>query len=394
MITRANVVGTHKEFSLWLDVLRWLAAFAVLLSHAHHRVFVQYGDAPKAARNIAYLALTGVSSFGAPAVIIFFVLSGFLVGGTSLAKLQEKRFDLREYVVSRIVRLWIVLLPVLLITRLMLDLTSVATGDPTLPVGVTKNFDVMACNAAFLQTTVFCRQYGGNGALWSLFQEAWYYVAWPPLMLGLFAKNVSALNRVFLIIASAGLLTVLSLIQAIGPVILLYFTLWLLGIGAAVLAKPILPLKPLISAALFLVSLSIWRFAWHSNVQGDNTLREFPFDFLLAVTFLQLILSMKYSHSLIRPPFPAMHRLFASFSFSLYCLHTPLLNFLIAMVAIAVPTFAKPSLPTSAAPFILYIVLVLVCVAGAYLLYLATESRTYAARRFMLGRLRRSPVAG
>ncbi len=43
---------------------------------------------------------------------------------------------------------------------------------------------VLLCNAAFLQTAA-CPQFAANGALWSLFNEFWYYMLFPPLALAL-----------------------------------------------------------------------------------------------------------------------------------------------------------------------------------------------------------------
>src|SRR6185369_3580509 len=56
------------------------------------------------------------TGLGNQAVMVFFVLSGFFVGG-SILKSGEK-FNLAGYSIARLTRLWVVLIPVLLITFL------------------------------------------------------------------------------------------------------------------------------------------------------------------------------------------------------------------------------------------------------------------------------------
>ena len=56
-----------------------------------------------------------VSGFGHYAVMAFFVLSGFLVGGSVLRGRMDGEFNWGLYAVNRLTRLWIVLIPALLL---------------------------------------------------------------------------------------------------------------------------------------------------------------------------------------------------------------------------------------------------------------------------------------
>ena len=93
-----------------LDHLRWIAAFAVVFQHARSLVMVDYRpDAGLIAKSLYF-----ATGFSHEAVIIFFVLSGYLVGGKAIRlarrSTEEQR---RRFVIDRFVRIFIVLLPAL-----------------------------------------------------------------------------------------------------------------------------------------------------------------------------------------------------------------------------------------------------------------------------------------
>lgn len=73
----------------WLDALRFVAAFMVLLSHTRNTFFPAFGDLPDDQQNIFSMMLTMFCRMGHEAVIIFFVLSGFLVGGRGWERIQN-----------------------------------------------------------------------------------------------------------------------------------------------------------------------------------------------------------------------------------------------------------------------------------------------------------------
>jgi peptidoglycan/LPS O-acetylase OafA/YrhL len=86
-------------FSLYLDVVRFVAAVLVLLTH-----YRQYGLVSGAAARWVPMA-------GHEAVIVFFVLSGFVIALATLSK----HVSPRDYAVARITRIYSVALPVVLL---------------------------------------------------------------------------------------------------------------------------------------------------------------------------------------------------------------------------------------------------------------------------------------
>lgn len=384
MVQVTTRLEEQRAFSLWLDLFRWMAAVAVLLGHIHHRVFIHFGDVPAGERSIAFTLISLASSIGPAGVIIFFVLSGFLVGGTSLEKYEQNKFDLLDYSVARMARLWTVLLPALCFTAVLLVTVHLYRGQSL------STFDLnpagMACNALFLQTA-FCGQYGDNGALWSLFNEAWYYVAWPFVMVALYGVGHSLRTRVLVALPAFFLMAGLSAAQFIGSSIGMYFGLWLLGVAVARINRPWIKLSALPSAGIFLACLLAWRILHKSEVQGSDLMHEFPVDLLLALGFANLLSALKV-RTTVAPPLGALHTRLADFSFSLYCIHTPVLNFLLAMMALSVPSLATPMSPQPVAGYLIYGGLLVGSMAIAYLFYLATERHTYTVRRLVIGYLR------
>lgn len=150
----------NKHFSLYLDLVRLCAALLVVLTH-----YVQQGlFAPDAA----------IPLFGREAVMVFFVLSGFVIAYTS----AEKTLTLRQYVVARSVRIYSVAIPVVLLCFL---LTLLVPGLVDLPPNLTYQSAslhvYLPLHFLFLgelwnlsETPPWLIQY------WSLGYEVWYYV--------------------------------------------------------------------------------------------------------------------------------------------------------------------------------------------------------------------------
>src|ERR1700712_2797865 len=93
----------------FLNTVRWMSAVLVMLGHAAAWSMAIGSSLPwpgKAARYIYDL--------GGPAVIIFFVVSGYLVGGSALSR--GASLSWRDYSASRIARIYVVIVPALLLT--------------------------------------------------------------------------------------------------------------------------------------------------------------------------------------------------------------------------------------------------------------------------------------
>ena len=178
----AIVRTTEHQHDIYLDWLRGVAALLVLLAHARGGFFVKWSDLDMASQTHINFFLFFVTRLGREAVIIFFILSGYLVGGQAIENRIAGRFSFLRYMLARIARLYTVLVPALLAT-LMLEY---ARGTLTTANGGVATF---IGNLLFLQST-FVPSYGSNAPLWSLAFEWWFYV-----MFGLCIFNTTPGSR-------------------------------------------------------------------------------------------------------------------------------------------------------------------------------------------------------
>jgi peptidoglycan/LPS O-acetylase OafA/YrhL len=186
--------------SVHLDALRGIAAVSVLLNHWRDAFFVDYPRLPH--RNPLDAVFYFATSLGHQSVIVFFVLSGYLVGGSVLRSVDGDRWSWRGYLLARLTRLYIVLLPALLLGGAldwagmhMPGTTAVYDGRSGMKalatdVHATLNLHTFVENGLFLQTIALPGMrgqtvpvFGSNGVLWSLSYEFWYYMAFPLLVL-------------------------------------------------------------------------------------------------------------------------------------------------------------------------------------------------------------------
>ncbi len=183
---------TIDSRNLWLDLIRGCSALIVCLGHLRNAILIDYSVLVNPSIIIkAFYAITG---FGHQAVMVFFVLSGYFVGGAVLR--SGDKFSWGSYLTSRLTRLWVVLIPCLLITWIVgLIVEHYASGvlsganydvwhsGPKMGEYST-DFSTFLANIFFMQTIV-SPVFGLNGPLWSLANEFWYYMLFPLLAIAI-----------------------------------------------------------------------------------------------------------------------------------------------------------------------------------------------------------------
>lgn len=106
-----------KEREALLDLVRGVSAWCVMLRHLRAMVFLDHADlgGNGAVGKLCYL----VTGLGHQAVMVFFVFSGYFVGGSVLGALQAGLFCWITYAAARLSRLRVVLVPSLGVTLLL-----------------------------------------------------------------------------------------------------------------------------------------------------------------------------------------------------------------------------------------------------------------------------------
>jgi peptidoglycan/LPS O-acetylase OafA/YrhL len=318
--------------SVHFDLLRGLAAFFVLFEHWRNLFFVDYPHIT--AYRLPFAVFYALASAGHQSVIVFFVLSGYFIGGTVFRSVERNQWTWSGYLLRRLVRLWTVLVPALLLClfwdRLGIHLRlapALYTGHVAnnmvgdVPPALTAR--IFFGNLFFLQS-ILTSVFGSNGALWSLANEFWYYLLFP---LGLIAlwRTQRPLYRL--------LCAVLFVLTAwfIGSPMFLAFPIWLAGVALFKLPPPAFPPRTArylrIGSSLLYIPIffAFGRLPW---IAGNNR------DYLLTVIttlFLWILLSANTPHP-SRSRAVHASREFARFSYTLYATHVPFLVFLTALI--------------------------------------------------------------
>jgi peptidoglycan/LPS O-acetylase OafA/YrhL len=320
--------------SVLLDAIRGLAAFLVLLEHWRNAFFV---DFQSVVRNRALLgSLYVLSGAGHQAVIIFFVLSGFLISGTVLRAVKRHDWSWSRYAVHRLVRLWVVLIPALCLGALWDNLGIDLRQASALYSGANYNHmtpDIAGSltlvdffgNAAFLQD-IAVPTFGSNGPLWSLANEFWYYALFP---LGVCVVACATRARVHSLIYLA---LFAAIAAGLTKEILLLFPVWLLGglLHAVPRCKPTTFRVRALASAVYGIFFFGEVILDHRGWFGRGALG----DWLLGIaTFGFIWVLLGAQHEAKKTMLNHLARQSARFSFTLYAAHMPILIFVVSLLA-------------------------------------------------------------
>ena len=371
--TPVRFVDSHA--SVLFDLLRGVAALLVFLEHGRNLFFV---DFPQVASHRFLFALPYIlTGAGHQAVVVFFVLSGFFIGGTVFRAVDRNQWLWVDYLTRRLVRLWVVLVPALLLCLLWDKLGIHLNHAPRLYSGNVPNHmlghvqhllspAIFFGNLFFLQS-ILVPVFGSDGALWSLANEFWYYILFP---LGFFGLRSSTPRPQRLI---CGILF-LAVAWFVRGGILASFPIWLAGTLLLLVPPPRLSAHAAHRARILAALLYPIVFFSLAKLHSLPGLAD---DYLLTVAtfvFLWILLSAN-SRAIPRSISVRTSRELARFSYTLYAVHTPLLVFLVSLVL-----GETRWLPTT--PHILAgSAIACVVLAYAYGLAFFTEFRTDAIRQ-------------
>jgi peptidoglycan/LPS O-acetylase OafA/YrhL len=365
------------QASSFIVVARWVAAFAVLIAHAGN-LFISQSDimsAPHAPGAYIWWFLTG---FPHQAVIVFFVISGYLVGGNVIAKSRQGEPYLTKYFTDRVVRIYLVLLPVI----------AIGWGLDTLGRGVFAGFGVYS-SPVFAQSFdlnlllpnllnlqgIFFPAFGSNGPLWSLGCEFWYYITGALLLL--------PLTRVRPILRFAGFAFGAALAVTFSIAGIFFFVgglIWIAGALVRFVPRPLVKSK-LLALALFIILTVAVRLIARGQIPANPFVATFA-DALVALSFCNLLLSLRHSTSrewaVCRW---RLHNVLSDFSYSLYACHLPVIVFAAAAADYVFGLGWRAQLPTSL-HWVVTSGLLAAILCFAWLLSRVTEARTDDVRQF------------
>jgi peptidoglycan/LPS O-acetylase OafA/YrhL len=358
------------------DVIRFVAALLVVLNHTRAMFF---DSAENVNLGILGKVFYGMTALGHQSVIVFFVLSGFLVGGNTFEKVKSKRFSGTQYWIARLSRLWTVLLPALVLSFLVDLLTTnafptafvVAHSDEVGGMFLRPFAEMMTwpnyLGSALFVNTLLVHDPGSASQLWSLAYEWWYYV-----LAGLVAhfwvspKLTGKAVAVVIFAASVGFLAVFN------PMILAYSLLWLMGAAGGAfpwICSRLAPGRHILRVAVVLVVLA------GGGGMLPGLMGDLLIGLIVALTLMAESSKAIYSEEASRAERGIQYT--ADSTYTLYCIHLPL-------VALASAAFVGPARWQSVGlgGILFYAMTVALLVATAHALSFVTERRTVRVRRW------------
>jgi peptidoglycan/LPS O-acetylase OafA/YrhL len=381
-MARTKAVLVNAETSNFLNASRWIAAFSVVIFHVYS-VSVHRASPP----GLLFHCIHFFCGFGHSAVIVFFVISGFLIGGGAILQRRAHGFNFLDYFVHRFSRIYVVLVPAL-IAGFVLDRLGIAFFDRSeiyqhpdffysndFGNNLAKHLTLLTFlgNLLSLQT-ITVSSFGSNGPLWSLANEWWYYVIFGFAMLA--CRPGPRLTR-----AIAGGLSV-ALLLALPSKITFWFIIWGMGAGAAVLDRYWRAWPSYFGVTIALACLIA---VWFAQRREHGELAQLALDSAVAVGYSIALLCAKNRS---RPgTLSTVHRRLASFSYSVYVVHFPAMVLVVAILKdVFSISFARP--PSVAT--LLYIIAIVSIIYGyAWIFAGLTETHTYTVRTWLSGAISR-----
>lgn len=324
-----------SERSLFLHLLRILSATVVCVGHAKEFFLVHRSGNDSIFEDL----LRALMSLGGASVLVFFFLSGYLVGGNEINRAQKGMLRPRKYLLDRFTRLWLVLIPALFFT-MGLNLLTCAPNNQSLycsadtalashayvPPLQSQSLSDLLGNLFFLQPFQL-NVFGGNGPLWSLSYEFWYYIIFYSILLVVFRnknKFISKESGIIFLIACIGLSVVslhwigLSLIWTSGALasrIIWHIDSRLRVPGSSYFASRKMPKLLIILILPALVCPSVFP-------------RVIAYPMLVILLGFSIALTHDHKKILKTSKFNRLIVLGSEMSFSLYLIHFPILAFL------------------------------------------------------------------
>ncbi len=229
-----------------LEAVRGFAALYVVLFHALPQKIYLLG-----------INVGALFRFGPEAVIVFFALSGFVIKYT-YERSVDKSF--KYYFIRRFIRLYIPLFFIFLLGYLIKCYSEGGLASPewrTLLGNIFMLQDVIS-----QKPNVISAAYMGNGVLWSLSYEWWFYMLF--FVLATYVKK-EQLNRwvnIMVILAAASYILYPFIVNRL----MMYFAIWWIGVrfadsylkGERITIKSIMPYAFVLGAVIALLALNLY----------------------------------------------------------------------------------------------------------------------------------------
>ena len=331
----------NRGLSLYFDLLRALAAFEVFIFHMNR--FRSIG-----------LPFAWWNSYGHEAVVLFFVLSGFVITFAA----GERDRTLERYIVSRLSRILSVAVPAVLLTYVADRIGHAVNPALYAPFPLTQPIVRLVAGLTLLNESWVSIQIFSNTPIWSIGYEFWYYF--------LFASTFFLRGRLRIV-------SFVAVAVIAGPRALLMFPIWLIGSWAYRERWSARLPRPAIVALAVGPLIGVWAYvaqgwhargdailigvvgsrAWHDGLHwSQDILSDGALGLLIGAHFIGMR-GLGPAIERVLGPVSRSVRFVAAYSFTLYALHQPMILLFTATLGSA----ALPVTPFSVGGLVLGVVL-------------------------------------
>lgn len=356
----------------WLDLIRFLAAFAVMACHFRSTFFVEYSLLPTSQQNPAIFSFYSLTRLGEEAVLVFFVLSGLLVGGKAIKRIVNGSFQIKSFVIDRFVRIMLPLVSALIMY---------------IPIALAFNLPLSVTNwVGSLFSVQFILTGPAFETLWSLSYEVWFYIL--TFSIGvIMSRRIKVTSYKYAI----GCLMLFLAMMVFVKLECYYLFIWILG---ALALWKILPRNNLIlglSFIVWMITIVLLQYSSGSHFIGDNSLNMGGFRKIISLLFglsfsifvQQIIQTRPTNKFLIR--LNSVGTKLAVFSYTLYLTHMPVVRLLSGL------GFPK-SETISLSSCMLYIAEMAIGLIVAYAIYWVFERNTTKVKNFIKAKISKSSL--
>ena len=362
-------INQTKEHFYWLDALRFIAAFMVLLSHSRNTFFPEYSALPAEQHNILTMAFTMFCRMGHEAVVIFFVLSGFLVGGRGFERIKEGTMNVKSYAIDRFARIY----PPLLAAIVFCGISVHVTGETYSTHFTWQN----AIGNIFNLQGICCESV--VSPFWSLNYEVWFYVILGALaVLLMTTKNRTKIIGLLIFVASISVF-VLGLKMH-------YLLIWMLG-AIAYIARP----KQKNHWILFLSLIGFFAGVLFYQLSKDTHAINFAFKGTNEESieiFMSLMACLMIQQSILFEPQTKIAKAIekylgnmAKFSYTLYLSHRVVFLWIIAYL------WAEDTCDYSLKGLSIYFAIILISLFVCWLIYFVSERYSPQIKKYLKSKL-------
>lgn len=330
----------------------------VLLSHSRNDFFLPYGQLDPSQQGVMTFLYYFTCRLGHEAVLAFFVISGFLVGGRGIERMMNKNFDKVQYAIDRTARIGIPLVAALMFCIITYEI-----------IGQEYSLCIALGNLFSLQG-VFCDSF--ISPLWSLSYEVWFYIFLFVISLGLERKRVALLLFPLCVL-------VFTQLDA------MYFLIWLMG-AFAYLCRPAKGSKAITAIAFvaILVTLALSIMSSDSNSislpwKPDYRVMEVFVSIAICVFIQQIILFTPKSRMAV-----VMNSIFtylAGFSYTLYLTHR------ITLLLVFGFLYDKGKAEFTPVSVMQHISIIAICLIVSWLIYLTSEKHTKTVKNIVKNKM-------